>query len=77
MSDVVAPHHCHARNCRIAVPRTMLMCIRHWRMVPKHIQRQVWDNYVEGQCDYSPPPTDKWHEAADAAINAVAELEGY
>jgi len=54
----------------------MLMCFRHWRMVPKSIQRRVWDAYVPGQCNLDPHPSEEWHEAADAAIAAVAEIEG-
>jgi len=50
------------------------MCLRHWRMVPKRIQRAVWKHYREGQCD-DKNPSYEWHHAADAAIASVAELE--
>lgn len=67
-------HHCHARGCTISTTPEMLMCFKHWRMVPKHIQRQVWATYRSGQCDDKRPSRD-WHAAADAAINAVADKE--
>ena len=51
------------------------MCLRHWRMVPKVIQRAVWNHYRPGQCD-DKRPSPAWHEAADAAIGYVARLEG-
>jgi hypothetical protein len=52
------------------------MCLRHWRMVPKDLQRAVWAAYRPGQCDLDPAPSEAWHVAADAAILAVAKLEG-
>jgi len=51
------------------------MCLRHWRMVPKHLQRDVWATYRPGQCD-DKHPSEAWHEAANAAIAAVARAEG-
>ena len=67
-------HHCHARGCATLVKPEMLMCLRHWRMVPKDIQRRVWATYRPGQCD-DKRPSEAWHEAADAAISAVANRE--
>jgi hypothetical protein len=54
----------------------MLMCRKHWRMVPYKMQRAVWANYVSGQCDFDPPPTDGWIAAARDAVTAVAIKEG-
>ncbi len=67
-------HHCHARGCARAVPPEMLFCYPHWRRVPKNIQRAVWATYRPGQCD-DKDPSEAWHEAADAAIGFVAQLE--
>lgn len=67
-------HHCHAKGCSTAVPPIMLMCRRHWAMVPKSVQREVWRHYRSGQCD-DKRPSREWHRAADAAIQAVAEKE--
>jgi hypothetical protein len=52
----------------------MLMCKKHWAMVPKDIQRQVWATYRDGQCD-DKSPSREWHRAADLAIVHVAVLE--
>jgi hypothetical protein len=68
-------HTCHARNCNAKVPRSMLMCRRHWFMVPKFLRDEVWRTYVHGQCNMDPPPSEAWHRAADAAIAAVAQRE--
>ena len=67
-------HHCHAKGCAVEVPPEMLMCLRHWRMVPQPLKRAVWMTYRNGQCDDKKPSL-AWVAAADAAIRAVAELE--
>lgn len=67
-------HRCHAKGCLVPVARHMLMCRRHWYMVPKLIRDRVWATYREGQCD-DMRPSEAWHEAADAAIAAVAAKE--
>ncbi|MCA8949329.1 MAG: hypothetical protein KDE27_07490 [Planctomycetes bacterium] len=53
----------------------MLMCRRHWFMVPKPIRDRVWLHYRAGQCELNPPPSTEWHAAADEAIAAVAAKE--
>jgi hypothetical protein len=70
-----AAHRCHARGCVTQCKPEMLMCLRHWRMVPRGIQRAVWATYRVGQCD-DKSPSESWHNAADAAIEAVAQKEG-
>lgn len=51
------------------------MCPVHWRMVPRHLQRAVWQNYREGQ-EIDKRPSAAYLEAAERAIAAVAELSG-
>lgn len=70
----VTIHHCHARGCAAPVKPEMLMCLKHWRSVPKNIQRRVWATYRPGQCD-DMSPSSEWHVAADAAIKAVWDKE--
>lgn len=60
-------HRCHARECMTRVKPEMLMCKRHWFMVPPDI-RNV------GQCD-DKEPSGAWHIAASAAIGVVAVKE--
>lgn len=64
-------HTCHARGCPTAVRPTLLMCARHWRLVPNAIQQEVYATYRRGQCDDRRPSL-AWHEAASAAIGYVA-----
>lgn len=67
-------HHCHAEGCAVATRPELLMCGRHWRMVPRALQRAVWASYRAGQCD-DKRPSREWLRAADAAIKHVAALE--
>ena len=69
-----AAHHCHATGCAKAVPPELLMCARHWRMVPRNLQTPVWSSYRVGQCD-DKRPNARWIEAAKAAIAFVAKAE--
>ena len=68
-------HLCHAIGCETPVKPELLMCLKHWRLVPYQLQRAVWRTYRPGQCD-DMDPSAEWHTAADAAIKAVAEREG-
>lgn len=69
-------HVCHARGCTTAVRPELLMCGRHWRMVPKAVQQAVWRAYRPGQCEDRHVSLG-WLEAANAAIGAVATREGH
>jgi hypothetical protein len=68
-------HTCHALGCDREVPPKMLMCLRHWRMVPRFLQRRIWDTYVSGQ-EIRKDPTDEYLEVQKEAVAAVAKREG-
>ena len=63
-------HLYHACGCELTVPPRMLMCRKHWRMVPRDLQRSVWRHYVPGQ-ERRKDPAQEYLEAAQAAIVAV------
>lgn len=67
-------HKCHAEECNVDVPPRMLMCLRHWRMVPRKLQVAVWAAYVPGQ-EIRKDPTAEYLDAQRAAVRAVAEKE--
>jgi hypothetical protein len=69
------PHLCHAEGCKTAVPPKLLMCSRHWKMVPGKLQQGVWATYRRGQEAGAAPVTSEYLAAADAAIKAVAGKE--
>ena len=72
---MMTKHTCHAEGCEAVVPPKMLMCLRHWRMVPVGLQRSVWRFYVPGQ-EIRKDPTVEYLRAAGEAITAVAHIEG-
>lgn len=73
--EIEAPDHvCHARDCRERVEPRLLMCARHWRMVPAKLQADVWRTYRAGQ-EIDKKPTREYLAAARAAVEAVAAKE--
>ena len=67
-------HYCHAENCTKEVPPRLLMCYRHWKMVPLALQRAVWRHYRPGQ-EIDKRPTREYLDVMKKAIQAVAEKE--
>lgn len=68
---MAATHKCWADNCNRQVPLRMLMCIAHWKLVPKHLQQDVWNAYTNGQEQDHSRINDNWKTAVDAAVRAV------
>lgn len=68
-------HFCHATGCSTEVPPRLLMCLRHWRMVPRDIQSAVWRHYRPGQ-EIDKRPTAEYLAVMKLAIDAVAVKEG-
>jgi len=70
----MSEHHCHARGCKTAVKPEFLCCLKHWRMVPRNVQLEVWRHYRPGQCaDKAPSP--EWLVAASAALEYIRRVE--
>lgn len=69
------PHTCHAFACTTPCPPEQLMCKKHWAMVPRRTQREVYNAYRLGQCD-DKHPSAAWFLAAERAIVTVALKEG-
>lgn len=73
MSRGATNHQCHANGCGVKLPRRMLMCGEHWRLVP-HSLREELRAATRGRCGnafYLP-----FFEAAARAVECVALLEG-
>lgn len=68
-------HVCHAHKCTTPVPPKMLMCKRHWFMVPHALRVLVWATYRKGQ-EVDKLPSSEYLDAANAAIRNVAQQEG-
>lgn len=67
-------HTCHAIACGKPVKPELLMCGKHWRLVPKDLQINVWRHYRPGQ-EKTKVVTREYMEARRQAICAVAEKE--
>jgi hypothetical protein len=68
-------HVCHAPECHIEIPRSMLMCKKHWVMVPLPIQKRVYKHFRVEQLRNEKPTID-WMWAASDAQTAVAHKLG-
>ena len=69
-------HVCHAHGCSVVVPPRLLMCRKHWSLVPAPLRDAVWRTYRPGQ-ERTKDPTHEYLAAAQAAIDAVAVAEGW
>jgi hypothetical protein len=63
---MAATHRCAARGCSTFIPLKLLMCGKHWRALPRAIQRRVNAAWNAGDTtdDYGP-----------AVVDALASLE--
>jgi hypothetical protein len=68
-------HVCHATGCNVPVPPAMLMCRKHWFMVPKPIQNEVWRAYRPGQ-EVTKDPSEDYMRAYQRAVASVEQREG-
>lgn len=68
-------HTCHAYGCQTPCPPSKLMCLAHWRQVPKALQDAVYAAYQPGQ-ERSKTPSAAWLLAAFMAIDFLAVKEG-
>jgi hypothetical protein len=63
-------HKCHAVGCQKVIPPRLLMCLKHWRMVPKEMQADIWKTYVPGQ-EVTKTPTNEYLKAQQRAVAVV------
>ncbi|MFL9943679.1 hypothetical protein [Paraburkholderia graminis] len=70
-------HHCHANDCPTPTPQKLLMCPKHWRMVPREMQNRVWETFKARSAAPGADPTSwgDYYEAAADAVEHVARLE--
>lgn len=66
-------HDCFAYGCFCRVPSHMLMCRRHWAMVPQDIKQKVW---AEFRAKGSAFGSEGHLQACQEARDAVARQEG-
>lgn len=58
-SQRVKRHHdCAVEDCRVGLPRDILMCRPHWRMVPRPLRHDVTSAYRWASTLSTKPSTD-------------------
>jgi hypothetical protein len=66
---------CKCHGCGRQIPPRLLMCERHWSMVPLAMKKEVWKHYRQGQEYDGKGRTQEYDRAAIAAIEFVLERE--
>lgn len=61
--------NCPIPGCTMKIPRDLLMCPRHWAVVPNRLQMAVYRTYRAGHAR-------TYLQARAAAIASIAEKEG-
>lgn len=69
-------HLCHASHCRVEVPPSKFMCKKHWAMLPKKMQDDIWNAYKDGQ-EILKLPSREYARIAVRAVFWLAKKEGY
>lgn len=70
----MSKHTCHAIGCGKECASKLLMCAKHWGLVPQHLQQRVYDTYRVRQ-EKDKNPSKEWFLAARAAIHEVQVIE--
>lgn len=66
---------CDIEGCKAVVPSHLLLCGKHWRLVPAALQREVYRSWKVRQRQPRDPAAKHNHELAKrAAIGAVNRL---
>lgn len=65
--------NCAAEACQHLVQPGFLMCLDHWRMVPRPMQRDVWTWYR--QIGRQAQARDRYQQAVRAAVEAVYQKQ--
>ena len=65
-------HCCHLPDCEEVIAPKFLMCAKHWKLVPKELQQDVYRFYRAGQ-EKTKNPSKNYLQAARKAILAVEE----
>lgn len=64
-------HQCKAERCAKIVPKQLVMCPQHWKMVPWNLKQQIVDSYENGARHQS----EVFNDLVEYAIKAVNETE--
>lgn len=71
-------HNCAAEGCDKQIAINLLMCMAHWRLVPRPLQRDVYRTFralLPTPDEVGSGPIKAYRAAVKHAINAVREKE--
>lgn len=69
-------HYCHAQGCVREVEMDRFMCQRHWKLAPLDLRDALMDAWNRaGRNGAQALASEDWHQAADALVAAVADIE--
>lgn len=63
-------HQCKAIGCTKIVPKQLLMCLMHWRMVPVYLRGVIYKNYRREDKESARLWLDAVHEAIEIVFEA-------
>jgi hypothetical protein len=69
------PHLCLATGCSAEAPTHLPFCLVHWKLCPRHPRLEVWCKIEPGE-DVRTIRRERYHQAVQVAIQAIAEAEG-
>ncbi|MFL5481165.1 MAG: hypothetical protein ACJ8AK_03165 [Gemmatimonadaceae bacterium] len=61
-------HKCAADGCKKEISLSLLMCRKHWKLVPRKIQRAIWRTRLDRD-------RNRYYAHIVDAINAVSQAE--
>lgn len=68
-------HECDAIGCTVPTASGRIMCVKHWRMLPKPLQDTINDRYRTLRRDFAFLSDPAYLNAAVIAINRIAAAE--
>lgn len=72
LRDDPGSHHCHWPGCGKRTPAAVWGCVKHWKMLPREIQRRIWNSFRPGQ-EETKTPSRAYVEAAREAQEWIAK----
>jgi hypothetical protein len=67
---------CTANHCALTIQPGRLMCIRHWSMLPRDIQRAVWEAHHDHSSRGARLASFEYLSACADAVEFIARSEG-
>ena len=67
-------HLCHAWGCQTEINPHLFMCLKHWKMLPRFLQKEIWHHYRPGQ-EEDKQPSQEYREVARVCKEVISIRE--